>query len=264
MRRGVVGEEGEGRDATLLPVGKAPAEKGLLTRLMNIGAKTKAGLLLDAVGHRPASDDAGEVGDIGLGVAGGRADRMQFEAFAGQILVEAPARPCTDRAVRAHRPGIVEVEQHRRVPHHGQQHVAEPPRHVRPDGCADEIPTQRTGAAAAEADGEMVGPEPHQPLPKRPRCGERICHHRLQLGAKQTTHCALRAGWRWSGAVLLDGRKPVGNGCPVWAAIRASELIAEPGCRVTRNWLLSATAEAEADQRVCSGIVHNRSVSGVW
>ena len=41
---------------------------------------------------RPAGQDLGEIGDVGLGVDGAHAERVQFEDFAREVLVEALGR----------------------------------------------------------------------------------------------------------------------------------------------------------------------------
>ena len=116
---------------------------------------------------RPAGQDAGERRDVRLGVPGGGTDRVQFHALAREVLIQAAVRVQSGDAVRPDRAGVVEVHQHRRVPHDRQQHVRERPRHVRPDRLRHERACEPGALAAPCRDGKMVGPEPDQPLPER-------------------------------------------------------------------------------------------------
>ena len=84
----------------------------------------------------PASDHLGEIGDVGLRIAGAHPERMQFENFARQIFVEAFAAPDAGNRVWADRARIVEIEQHRRMRLDGEQHVGELPQHMRADRLA--------------------------------------------------------------------------------------------------------------------------------
>ena len=67
------------------------------------------------------------------------------------------------------RADVVEIEQHRRVAHHRQQHVGEAAGDMRADRLLDEGARQRGALAAAQRDREVVGPEPDQPFAERRR-----------------------------------------------------------------------------------------------
>jgi len=64
------------------------------------------------------------------------AEGVQFEDFAGEILVQASPAAHAGLRVGADRAGVVEIDQHRRMGFHGEQHVVEAAEHVRPDGLA--------------------------------------------------------------------------------------------------------------------------------
>lgn len=71
----------EGGDPAFLSGREALAHHRVFAGLVHVGLIEKTGVVTPEA-QRPAGKDTGERGDIGLGVAGGRADRMQFEAFA--------------------------------------------------------------------------------------------------------------------------------------------------------------------------------------
>ena len=100
---------------------------------------------------RPAGQDLGELGDVGLGVAGGGADACAAPGTrapgsrSARLCRRSPAR-----AVGPDRLGVVEIDQHRRVAHHRQQHVVEAAGHVRADRLAHEGAGHRRACRPAE------------------------------------------------------------------------------------------------------------------
>ena len=89
---------------------------------------------------------------------------MQFEDLAGEIFVEAALLPQAGERVGPDRARIVEIDQHRRMGFDRQQHVAEPPEHMRADRFALIRPADLAHIALIRRHAEMVGPEPHQPF----------------------------------------------------------------------------------------------------
>ena len=93
--------------------------------------------MLGIVGRRhqgPSGQHVGESDDVILGVAAAHAERMQFQNFAGEIFVEAPGAVDAGDRVRAHRNGLVEIEQHCRMAFGGQQQIGEPAKHGKNGG----------------------------------------------------------------------------------------------------------------------------------
>ena len=126
--------------------------------------------------HAPASDRARQFGDIALAIAAIHAQGVQLQDLARQVLVQsgparrhaagrcAPPRPLAHRRVLADRGGVVQVAQHRRMGFHRHQQCVEAAEQVGPHRLAfHRCRVQRRGALV-DRDGEMVGPEPHQPL----------------------------------------------------------------------------------------------------
>ena len=120
----VVGEEMQHRDAAGFAGREAVAHDDLFARLMREGAEAEPGRVGAQV-DRPAGQHLGEVGNVGLGVAGGGADGVQFHAFAGEVLVQAAMAALAGGAVGADRLGVVQVDQHGGVVHHRHQHGLE-------------------------------------------------------------------------------------------------------------------------------------------
>ncbi len=89
--------------------------------------------------HRPAGQRPGELGDVGLRVAGADAERMQLEDFAREVLVEAALLAAArgdelaGARIRADRLRLVEVDEHRRMLLDRDQHVGEFAQHMRAD-----------------------------------------------------------------------------------------------------------------------------------
>ena len=252
MRRGMVGEEAQRlRRRPPRPGGKRWPISGLRARLVGERAEAEAGRFGAQV-DRPAGQDLGEIRHVGLGVAGGGADGVQLHALAGEVLVQAAMAALAGRAVRADRAGVVQVDQHGRVAHHRQQHVLEPAGDMRADGLLDEGAAQR-GGAAADRDGEMVGPEPDQPFAERRRGGQGV----LQRGARLAHDTARGRGARPSAA--CSAGRSAAPPAPVAVLVaagrcgsgRLAQLVQQPGGRVGGQRFLAAAAEAEADQCLC-------------
>src|SRR5436190_9534291 len=146
------------------------AKQYLRARLVSVGKEHEGAWLTEpalASGKHPARDDAGEHGDVGLRVATADTQRMQFEYFARQVLVEPTLTPLPCFGVRPERLGVVEVEQHGGMLLDREQHVGETPEHVWPDRLALEAAC--AGAHNGPLQGgyaKMVRPEIHEPLGK--------------------------------------------------------------------------------------------------
>src|ERR1700761_712375 len=80
----------------------------------------------------------------------------------------------TGPAVRADRTGVVEIQQHSRMPHDCQHHVLELAGYMGTDGFLYEGRGHGGTLAAAERDGEVVGPEPHKAFAERRWRGDRV------------------------------------------------------------------------------------------
>ena len=160
----------------------------------------------------------GEGGDVGLGVAGGRADGVQLQALAGEVLVEAAVR-CAGRPRLSGptEPALSQVEQHGGVAHDGQQHVANRPvtwgRIASRDEGADE---RRRRSPLADADGEVVGPEPDQALAEGRGGGQALSSRALVSDWKRS-----RARWGWPGRPLSARSS--------WRAAKASATVTPGG-----------------------------------
>ena len=118
-----------------------------------------------ATGHRPAGEDAGEAGDVGLGIAAADAERVQFQDFTSEVFIEPALAVLARTRVRADRLLVIEKEQHRRMMFHRQQHVGEAAEHERADG----FPLEGAGAGPNDIvlchrDTEMVRPETDKPF----------------------------------------------------------------------------------------------------
>jgi hypothetical protein len=84
----------------------------------------------------PAGEDLSEAGHVVLGVDAAHAERMQLENLAREVLVESEVADQSGHRVRADRARIVEIDQHRRMALHSEQHVGEAAEDVRPDRLA--------------------------------------------------------------------------------------------------------------------------------
>lgn len=207
----------------------------------------------------PAGQHLGEVGDVGLGVARGGGDGVQFEDLARQVLVEAAPRALAGGTLRADRVLVVEVGQHGRVADHGQQHVLEPAGDVGADGVAHIDADQRAHLGAGH--GEMVGPEGDQAFAQAvgrfDREGDRGGGF---LGGDAPAVGPAHAGAGAGGILDLrqeDGAQRGGQvGGQGWAGQAGGELRLEPGGRVGGHGVRRAAAVAEADRGDDGGGIH--------
>ena len=123
---------------------------------------------------RPAGDDLGERGDVGLRVAAADAERVQLEDLAREVLVDADlalglAARRAPRRLRMRTDGemVIEVQEHRRVRLGREQQRAEVAEHVRPDRLALEAAGETGEKLLVDGDREVVSPELRQPLGER-------------------------------------------------------------------------------------------------
>ena len=250
MRLGMGRQEAQRGHAAFLARRKAPAHDGLLARLVREGAEAEAGRIAPQV-DRPAGQHAREVRHVRLGVSGGGADRVQFEAFPRQVLVQPALAALAGRAVRSRRGDVVEIQQHRGMAHDREQHVGEAPGDMRADRLLDERPHQRRALASAQRNREVVGPEPDQPLAERRRRGERIAQLRRRILAE---HRPSRATGRRRPVlpVLAQRRQSGGRGRGICQpqGIRAAELRPRPGARIGGERLAATAAQAEPHERM--------------
>ena len=217
--------------------------------------KRKAAVLVD----RPAGQDAGELGHVGLGVAAVHAQRVQLHQLAGEVLVQAAVAALAGGRARADRAGVVEVDQHAGVADDGAQQVEEAAGDVRPDRLALEGPGEAQQLRAAGRDGEVVAPEQDQPLAERGRGPHALGHAGADLLAVdvERAHPELAAGLGRALARLAAGVDEGGDdsgrgGQRVLARQRsgvAVELGQEPSARVGGGLrqLARPGAEAEAE-----------------
>ncbi len=193
MRRVMAGEELQRGDAAFLARREMPSHDGLFARFVGERAEAEARRIVAQV-DRPAGQHLGEAGHVRLGVAGRRTDGVQFHAFAGEVLVQPAMAALAGRTVRSNRANVVQIHQHRRMAHDRQQHVGEAPGHMRADRLLNEGAGDRCALAATQRDGEMVGPEPHQPLAEWRRGDQRIGQFRGRILAEH--RAAARLAWR--------------------------------------------------------------------
>jgi hypothetical protein len=176
-RRRMAGEIGENRLALLDPrLGVALAEQRLVAGLVDVGPEQElAGLATLQPAEAPAGEDPRESLHVRLAVAAVDAERMQLERLARQVLVEAlVAQPAAAR-VGPDGGGVVEIDQHRRMADRRLQHVGEAAGDMRPDRLALEGADQAgQHRLVGDRHGEVVAPEPRQPLEeRRPRLDRR-------------------------------------------------------------------------------------------
>jgi len=113
----------------------------------------------------PAGEHPREFGDVGLAVAAVHAERVQLQYLPGEILVQAAPLAAesggalADARIGADRLGLVEIEQHGRMPLDGDQHVAELAEHVRPDRLELEQAGHADHRQFVGGNREMVRPE---------------------------------------------------------------------------------------------------------
>ena len=112
---------------------------------------------------------------------------------------------------------------------------------------------QHRGGAAADRDGEVVGPEPHQALAERRGGGQGVVQLGAGLGLEQRRHArAGPAGGLVSPVEAQRFQAGRGAGRRVDAGgVGLAQLVVQPGGRVGGQRLLATAAQAEADQRLC-------------
>ena len=123
----------------------------------------------------------GKGGDVGLRIAGAYPQRVQFEYLARQILVEAKIGlllaalgALRDRAAGAEALCLIEVKQHRRMAHRGDQQVGEGAHDVRADRLEFIVAGEADHRDLVGRHREMIGPEIGQALGKGGRRRDRI------------------------------------------------------------------------------------------
>ena len=138
------------------------AEHCLLARLVQALVEQKLAAMrgVGCVGRRPAGQHLGEIRHVGLRIAAADTERVEFENFTGEILVQPFVAVDARNRVGAHRADIVEVIKHRRMAFDGDQHVGEAPKHVGADRLA--LVGADHGDIFVGRDAEMVRPEPNQ------------------------------------------------------------------------------------------------------
>ena len=166
----------------------------------------------------------------------------------------------------------------------GQQHVAEPAADVGADGFELQRAAHGGGGQLVGGNGEMIGPEMHQPFGKGRRAGERERQPRTDLPAiglgKGLAAFALglvghrfgfRSTWRFwiarpAGAdhalpaqlrqilpILQGHRRSIGEGGDHGRAwIKSTKLAQQPAARIGRRCVAGAGAKAEAIEGYCS------------
>ncbi len=183
-RRRSRGEIGQHRQPLrLIRLSVAFAHDGLGARLMHFGAEHKRadGAVRQSAlsaADGPTGQDLRKAGHIGLRVTRVHTKCVQLEDLAREILVQserAPALCSTARQGRVRTDGllIVQIQQHGRVRFDRQQQVAKSAHHVRTDRFALETAGNAQHRKLVDRDGEMIAPEMHQPLGKRPVAEQR-------------------------------------------------------------------------------------------
>ena len=260
--RRMVRQERQGSDSAGFAGRERTVQHGLHAGFPGERAVAKAGRVgLQVDG--PAGQDIGERSDIGLRVAGQRADGVQFQALAGQIFVQAAMGLQANAAVGTDGSGIVQIQQHRGVAHRGQQHVTEAAGDVRADGFFHEGGGDRGAGCAPGRDGEVVGPKPDQPFAERGGGDDRVCQLAVCLGPEQSA----RSGFarRWLGhAIFTQGGETGGGGRGIVEAgwIRLLYLVQQPCGGIGRQRFPAPPAQAKPDESHGCSCVHIRLSSG--
>lgn len=142
------------------------------------------------------------------------------------------------------------------------EHVGEAPRHVRPDGFVLQRAGEREHLRLVGGNGEVVGPEMHQPLAEgllrrdgnAVACGDLVEVVRRELGAQRAEQ-ALRGGRVRLGLAAvaaqlgigledLSRRRQAANLVRQWT--RAGDLLLQPAARIAARPIELARAGAEA------------------
>src|SRR5271165_1506332 len=74
----------------------------------------------------PPGQDAGQGDHVFLGITAIGAERVQLHHLAREILIEPCAIAARTRAPGGRAQGVVEINEHRRVPRYGEKQVAKP------------------------------------------------------------------------------------------------------------------------------------------
>ena len=142
------------------------AEHDLLARLMQslVEEKLTAVRGVGRVDVRPAGEDIGKARDVGLRITTADTERVQFENFAGEILVQPLIAIDSGDRTGPHGARIVEVMQHRRMAFDSGEHVGKTPEHMGADRLA--LVGAGRGNVLVGRNAEVVRPEPDQPFDK--------------------------------------------------------------------------------------------------
>ena len=160
--------------------------------------------------ERPAGQRLRERRDVLLRIAAVDAERVQLENLAREVLVDAelaiarcraPAAALRELRARADRSLVVQVQDHCRMRLDRGEHVDKASGHVRPDRFVLQRTGERQDLRLVGGNGEVVGPEMHEPLAERLlRCdgnavagGDLVEIVRRELGAHGAEQ-ALRCG----------------------------------------------------------------------
>jgi hypothetical protein len=120
------------------------------------------------------------------------------------------------------------------------------------------INIDRCALAATQRDGEMVGPEPHQPLAEWRRGDQRIGQFRGRILAEH--RAAARLAWRRLVPAVFTQRRKAGCGGGLLGEsrrVRTVQLSAQPGARIGGKRLGGAAPETEARESVGDRQVHD-------
>src|ERR1700691_3938042 len=249
------------------------------------GSDRTARVLSLTAADRPACQDLGKAGDIGLRVAAINAERVQFQNLAREILIQAKCSaarggptPC-DR-IRSHRLLVVQVQQHRRMRLDREQQVVKSSHDMRSDRLALETARDAKHRGLVDRDREMIAPEIHQPLDEWPvalQCrshprepfalidraqvlrqtlceigdGRRISRVRAALGAASFTLCAHDR--RGAGEDLLGALQPLGRQerCTVFELMpQPASGIGADGLELTRPCAQSETIRSNGSGNI--------------
>jgi hypothetical protein len=128
-----------------------------------------------------------------LAITAINAESVQFQNFAGEILIEAMAAALADPRLWPDRLPVVEIMEHGGMALDCDQHVFEAAKHMRPYPLAFE----RAGAhtpkrTLGRRDTEVVRPEGHEPLDKTGPGKAGMSQPRQRLGAENPL---LKRGW---------------------------------------------------------------------
>ena len=142
---------------------------------------------------RPTRQNVGEFGNVALVVSAIDAERVKFEDFAREVLVDAarqsdgitaPAAALLNYRIGSNRLHLVEIEQHGRMQHRRLEQIGKLAQHIRPNGAEFVIANLVLRTGLARRDAEMVRPEVHQPLYERCVALNRDIHARADIAAQ--------------------------------------------------------------------------------